>query len=89
MLLTAVAFFLSIFGIAAFPCWRYSDRWGYAPSTVAGMMLFLVSLMIVGGKIATSEALAHRFAAQPQQQQAAVEVPPIYKVESLEVAAYR
>ena len=70
MLLTAIALTLSIAGIAAFPCWRYSARWGFAPSTIAGALLFFVSLLIVGGKVASTEALAHRFAAQPQQQQA-------------------
>jgi hypothetical protein len=68
MLLTAIALFLSIAGIAAFPCWRHSARWGYAPSTAAGILLFFVSLLILGGKVVTSEASAHRLASQPQRQ---------------------
>lgn len=68
MLLAAIALFLSIAGIAAFPCWRHSARWGYAPSTVAGVLLVLVSLLIVGGKMATSEASTQRLSIKPQQQ---------------------
>ncbi len=63
MLLTGLALFLSIIGIAAFPCWRYSSRWGFAPSAVSGMALFFVAVLIVGGKVATSEALAARLTA--------------------------
>ncbi len=80
MVLTAIAFFLSIAGIAAFPCWHYSARWGFATSTVAGVLLFFVSLLIVGGKVATSEALAHRLVAPPQQQQAIVDSSMIEKI---------
>lgn len=80
MLLTAIALVLSIAGIAAFPCWRYSARWGFAPSAIAGSLLFFVSLLIVGGKVTSTDALAHRFAVPPQQQQAMAETPTIEKI---------
>lgn len=67
MLLTAIALLLSIAGIVAFPCWRHSARWGHVPSAVAGVLLLFVSLLIVGGKQATSDALAQRLGLQPPQ----------------------
>jgi hypothetical protein len=60
MVLTVSALLLSLFGIAVFPCWRYSARWGYAPAIAVGAMLFFVSLVSLGSKAITSEALSAR-----------------------------
>lgn len=80
MLLTGLALFLSIAGIAVFPCWRYSTRWSFAPSATAGILLFFVAVLIVGGKAVTSEALAARLSPPPPRQQAMVEPSTIEKV---------
>jgi hypothetical protein len=70
MVLTAIALLLSIVGVAVFPCWRHSARWGYAPSMVAGLLLVLVSLLSIGGMSKTSDAYAFRIVAGPQLAQA-------------------
>ena len=53
---------LAILGIAAFPCWRHSARWGYAPSMVVGFLLILVAAVTVGGKPLTDDARLARLA---------------------------
>jgi len=62
MVLTLIALFLSIVGIAVFPCWPYSARWSYWPSAIAGLLLVVVSVLSIGGKANTSDALAARLA---------------------------
>ena len=77
MVLTALALVLSIVGIAALPCWCYSARWGYAPSAVLGICLFFVAVLIVGGKVASSEALAARLTTPTRHEQPIIEAPMI------------
>ena len=51
---------LAILGVAAFPCWRHSARWGYAPSMMVGFLLVLVAALTVGGRPLTDDGrLAH------------------------------
>lgn len=50
MLVLGVAVALAIIGIATFPCWTFSARWGFTPSLIAGTMLFAVASIVVGGK---------------------------------------
>ena len=38
-----LAVLVGAIGIAAFPCWRHSAQWGYAPASVAGALLILVA----------------------------------------------
>jgi Protein of unknown function (DUF3309) len=44
------AMLLALVAIASFPCWPYSRRFGYAPSTSAGVLLVLVALLAVNHK---------------------------------------
>lgn len=50
MFVLGLALLLAVIGVAAFPCWRHSARWGYAPSTVAGTLLVLVALLVIGDR---------------------------------------
>jgi hypothetical protein len=45
-----IALFLTIAGIATFPCWRYSRKLGYGPSASAGILLVVIALMTIGHK---------------------------------------
>ncbi|HZQ01647.1 MAG TPA: DUF3309 family protein [Reyranella sp.] len=47
---------LALLGIAAFPCWRHSARWGYLPSMAVGFLLVLLAAVTVGGKPLTDDA---------------------------------
>ena len=44
------AMLLALVAIASFPCWPYSRRFGYAPSTSVGVLLVLVALLAVRHK---------------------------------------
>ena len=46
MLVLGITILLVMVSIVAFPCWSYSARWGYVPSTVAGALLFCVVLVV-------------------------------------------
>lgn len=50
MLGLSLAVLVAAVGVAAFPCWRHSARWGYGPSTVAGGLLFLVAAFTIGDR---------------------------------------
>ena len=50
MLILGSALILALVAIASFPCWPYSRRFGYAPSTSAGVLLLLVALLAVSHK---------------------------------------
>ena len=50
MLILGSALLLTIVAIASFPCWPYSRRFGYGPSTSAGVLLVLVALLAVSHK---------------------------------------
>jgi hypothetical protein len=44
------AILLAFVGVAAFPCWSYSARWGYVPSAIAGVLLLCAAVIAVGGR---------------------------------------
>jgi hypothetical protein len=56
---------LTAIGVAVFPCWRHSARWGYAPSAVVGVLLVAVAVLAAGGVSSFAE-LAGNPAAQQQ-----------------------
>lgn len=56
MLGLSLAVVLAAAGIAAFPCWRHSARWGYGPSAIAGGLLVLVAAVTVGDRITLSSS---------------------------------
>ncbi len=65
MLGLSLAVLLATMGIAAFPCWRHSEGWGFGPSTVAGGLLFLVAAFTIGDRVvplsqAPERTLSHR-----------------------------
>jgi hypothetical protein len=65
MFVLGLALLLAVIGVAAFPCWRYSARWGYVPSTVAGGLLALVALLVIGDRsLPTPHTFLERNAAQ-------------------------
>ena len=37
--------------LGAFPCWGYSQNWGYGPSGVLGLVLVIVLILVVLGRI--------------------------------------
>ena len=50
MLILGSALLLTLVAIASFPCWPYSRRFGYGPSTSAGVLLVLVAVLAVSHK---------------------------------------
>jgi Protein of unknown function (DUF3309) len=56
VLVLGVTILLAVVSVAAFPCWSYSARWGYAPSVIAGGLLFCVAMIVVSGKSAPKAA---------------------------------
>lgn len=50
MFALGLAVVLAVVGIASFPCWPYSERWGYRPSIVSGVLLVVVALVAAGGR---------------------------------------
>ncbi len=50
MFALGLAVTLAAAGIASFPCWSYSARWGYGPSVAAAILLVSVGLVAAGGK---------------------------------------
>lgn len=60
MLTLTLSILLAAFGIAVFPCWPYSARWGFGPSVVAGGLLMLVAAFTISGKPSTEDARASR-----------------------------
>ncbi len=50
MFILGTALLLTAAGIAAFPCWPYSRRFGFAPSASAACLLVLVALVAVSHK---------------------------------------
>ena len=50
MLILGSALLLALVAIASFPCWPYSRRFGYGPSTSAGVLLVFVALLAVNHK---------------------------------------
>ena len=83
MVLAAIAIVLSIAGVVVFPCWRYSARWGYGPSAIAGLLLIAVAIASLGGKAGTADALAARIGAAPQLAQAQAALPQAATAQAL------
>ena len=50
VLILGSALLLVLVAIASFPCWPYSRRFGYGPSTSAGVLLVMVALLAVTHK---------------------------------------
>jgi Protein of unknown function (DUF3309) len=50
VLILGSALLLTAAGIAAFPCWPHSRRFGFAPSASAACLLVLVALVAVSHK---------------------------------------
>jgi Protein of unknown function (DUF3309) len=50
VLILGSALLLALVAIASFPCWPFSRRFGYVPSTSAGVLLVLVALLAVSHK---------------------------------------
>ncbi len=51
MFALALAISLALVGIASFPCWPYSARWGYRPTLAAGILLVFVALVAASGRL--------------------------------------
>ena len=65
MLVLGLALLLATLSVAAFPCWSYSQRWGYVPTGTTAILLFFVALIAVGGKQASSAPAETRIATAP------------------------
>ena len=52
-MLLGLALLLATIGVVAFPRWRYSRRWGYAPSAAAGVLLVAVAAAAAAGRPAS------------------------------------
>lgn len=63
MTLLAASLLLAALGVALFPCWRYSARWGFGPCVTVGVLLVLVGLIAVTGKDDRASERPH----QPQR----------------------
>jgi Protein of unknown function (DUF3309) len=37
--------------LGAFPRWRYSSGWGYGPSSIAGILLIIVIILLLTGRL--------------------------------------
>jgi hypothetical protein len=51
--LLGLALLLATIGVAAFPRWRHSRRWGYAPSAAAGVLLVAIAAAAAAGRPAS------------------------------------
>jgi hypothetical protein len=51
VLALGLAVALALASIATFPCWPYSERWGYKPSIATGILLILVAVVAVAGRL--------------------------------------
>jgi hypothetical protein len=56
VLVLVVAIVLAVISVATFPCWSHSARWGYAPSVIAGTLLFCVAMVVVSSRSAPRAA---------------------------------
>jgi len=57
-----ISILLAVLGVAAFPCWRHSSQWGYAPSMLVGFLLVLVAAVTVGGRPLIDDSRSPRHA---------------------------
>jgi hypothetical protein len=51
VLFLGLAIMLAVASVATFPCWSYSEGWGYRPSLAAAMLLVVVALVAAGGRV--------------------------------------
>ena len=49
-MLLGLALLLAAIGVAAFPRWRHSRSWGYAPSAAAGVLLVAIAAAAAAGR---------------------------------------
>ena len=42
---------LTLMLVATFPTWRYSRTWGYAPSSIAAILIAVLLILIMRGAI--------------------------------------
>src|SRR5438045_2036842 len=52
VMVLGIAILLAAVGVATFPCWSYSARWGYAPSMLASSLLVSVAVIALTSKAA-------------------------------------
>ncbi|TDK67092.1 DUF3309 domain-containing protein [Sapientia aquatica] len=50
-MVTILLIFLFLLLIGVFPTWPHSRSWGYYPSGAAGLLLFLVLVLLLTGRI--------------------------------------
>jgi Protein of unknown function (DUF3309) len=50
VLILGLALFVTIAGIALFPCWPYSRKLGFGPSLAAGSLLVVAALLAMAHK---------------------------------------
>lgn len=51
MLSTLLLIILILLLIGAFPTWPYSANWGYGPSSILGLVLIILLILILVGRI--------------------------------------
>lgn len=56
-MLLGLALVLATASVAVFPRWTYSQRWGYAPSTIVAILLVTVAAVAATGRPASSTDL--------------------------------
>ena len=56
-MLLGLALALATASVAVFPRWSYSQRWGYAPSTIVAILLVTVAAVAASGRPASSTDL--------------------------------
>ena len=56
-MLLGLALVLATAAVAVFPRWTYSQRWGYAPSTIVAILLVTVAAVAASGRPASSTDL--------------------------------
>lgn len=56
VLVLCVAIALAVLSVVIFPCWTYSTRWGFTPSTLAGVLLLGAAVVVVSSKHASKAA---------------------------------
>ncbi|MBN9487284.1 MAG: DUF3309 domain-containing protein [Alphaproteobacteria bacterium] len=56
-MLLGLSLVLATAAVALFPRWTYSQRWGYAPSTIVAILLVTVAAAAASGRPASSTDL--------------------------------
>jgi hypothetical protein len=76
MIALTISVLLAALGVAVFPCWPHSTRWGYAPSLTVGGLLILVAAMTLGNRPISDGSRSPLIRSAQQVELSAVE-PPI------------